>query len=64
VVHVDVSAYIALTDAMVDWQHVSARCFPGRDLIGYDFLSIPKKGFVPVSVKPASEAQLSDIVFQ
>jgi hypothetical protein len=56
VVHVDASAYITLANAMADWQHGGAQCLSRRDLIGYDFLSISKEGFVPVSVKPASEA--------
>jgi hypothetical protein len=64
VVHVDVSAYIALANAMADWQHGSARCLSGRDIIGYDFLSVSKEGFVPVSVKLAFEARLGNIVFQ
>jgi hypothetical protein len=64
VVHADVSSYIALADATADWQHGSARCLSGRDLTGYVFLSISKKGFVPMSVKPASEAQLGNVVFQ
>jgi hypothetical protein len=63
VVHADASANIALADAMADWQHGNARCFSGRDLIGYDFLSISKEGFVPISVKSTSEARLSNVVF-
>jgi hypothetical protein len=58
-----VHAYIALADATADWQHRGARCLSGRDLIGYDFLSISKEGFVPVSVKPTSEARFSNVVF-
>jgi hypothetical protein len=50
VVHVDALAYIALTDASTDWQHGSARYLSGRDISGYDFLSITKDEFVPVSV--------------
>jgi hypothetical protein len=64
VVHVDTLAYIALADAMVDWQHGSAQCLMEKDLIGYDFLSISKEGFVSVSIKPTSEAWLSNVVFQ
>jgi hypothetical protein len=64
VVHVDVSAYIALADAMAERQHGGAQCLSRRDLIGYDFLSVSKEGFVPVSVKPASEARLGNVVFQ
>jgi hypothetical protein len=55
IVHTDASAYIALVNATVDWQHGSAQCLSGKDLTGYDFFSISKDGFVPVSVQPASE---------
>jgi hypothetical protein len=64
VVHADASAYIALGDAMADWQHGGAQCLLGRDLTGYDILSISKEGFVPVSVKLASEASLGNVVIQ
>jgi hypothetical protein len=56
VVHADVSVYIALADAMADWQHGSTQCLSGKDLSSYDFLSVSKDGFMPVSVTPASEA--------
>jgi hypothetical protein len=61
---VDTSAYIALSDAMADWQHGGAQCLSGRDLIGYDFLSVSMEGFVPMFVKLAFEARLSNVVFQ
>jgi hypothetical protein len=64
VVHADVSSYSALADAMADWQHGSSRCLSGKDLTGYVFLSVSKEGFVPMSVKLASEAQLGNVVFQ
>jgi hypothetical protein len=64
VVHVDALAYIALADVTADWQHGSTQCLSGNDLTGYDFLSVSKEGFVPVSVKSASEAWLSNVVFQ
>jgi hypothetical protein len=64
VVHADASTYIALADAMADWQHGGAQCLSGMDLTGYDFLSISKEGFVPVSIKPAFEARLGNVVFQ
>jgi hypothetical protein len=63
VVHADASAYIALANAMPDWQHGSVQYLSGKDLTGYDFLSISKERFVPVSIKPASEAQLGNVVF-
>jgi hypothetical protein len=64
VVHANASAYIALANTTADWQHGSAQCLSGKDLTSYDFLSISKEGFVPVSVKPTSEAQLVNVVFQ
>jgi hypothetical protein len=64
VVHADASAYIALADTTANWHHRSARCLSGRDLTSYDFLSVSKEGFVPVFVKLAFEARLSNIVFQ
>jgi hypothetical protein len=63
VVHTDESAYITLADATADWQHGSAPCLSEKDLIGYDFLSISKEGFVPVFVKLASEAWLGNVLF-
>jgi hypothetical protein len=61
---VDASSYIALADAMTDWQHGGDQCLSGRDLTCYDFLSISNEGFVPVSVKPAFKARLGNVVFQ
>jgi hypothetical protein len=60
----DALAYIALADATVDWQHGGAQCLSGRDLTCYNFLSISKERFVPMSIKPASEARLGNVVFQ
>jgi hypothetical protein len=63
-VHADASTYIAVADTTADWQHGSAQCLSGKDLAGYDFLSVAKDGFVHVSVKPAFESWLGNIVFQ
>jgi hypothetical protein len=27
-------------------------CLSGKDMIGYDYISVGKDGFVPISVKP------------
>jgi hypothetical protein len=51
-------------DAMADWQHGIAQCLSRKDLAGYDFLSVSKDDFIHVSVKPASKARLSNVVFQ
>jgi hypothetical protein len=56
-------AYITLADATANWHHGSVQCLSGKHLTVYDFLSISKEGFVPVFVKPASEAQLGNVVF-
>jgi hypothetical protein len=64
VVHADTLAYIALADATANWQHGSAQCLSGMNLTCYDFLSISMERFVPVSVTPASEAWLGNVVFQ
>jgi hypothetical protein len=64
VVHADVLAYIALANATVDGQHESAQCLSRKDLTCYEFLSVSKDGFVPVSVNMASEARLGNVVFQ
>jgi hypothetical protein len=64
VVHEDTSAYIALVDESTDWQHESAQCLLGRDISEYDFLSITKDGFVPISVQSTSKSQLGVVGFQ
>ena len=52
IVRADDSAFIALAEAPVDWQHPNATCLSGRDLSEFDFLSATRDGFVPVSMKP------------
>jgi hypothetical protein len=64
VVHTDASAYIALADVMADWQHRSTQCLSGKDLTGYDFLSVSKDGFVPVFMQSTSGTRLGGVVFQ
>jgi hypothetical protein len=57
-VHADASAYIALAYAMAHGRLAAwERPVPvGKDLTYYDFLSVTKEGFVPMSMQPASEA--------
>jgi hypothetical protein len=64
VVHVDASTYIALADAMADWQHWSTQWLSGKDLTGYNFLSVSRDGFVPMAVQPTSETRLEGVAFQ
>jgi hypothetical protein len=63
-VYADASTYIALANAMINWHHGSVQCMSGKDLVGYDFLSVSKDEFGPLFVKSASEARLDNIVFQ
>jgi hypothetical protein len=61
---VDVSASIAITDAMTDWQHGSTQCLSEKDLTSYDFFSVSKDGFMSVSVQLIFETRLRGVVFQ
>jgi hypothetical protein len=60
----DALAYIALADTAANWQHGSTQCLSEKDLISYDFLSVTKDGFVPMSVQPAFDARLGNVIFQ
>jgi hypothetical protein len=51
-VHVDVSACIAVADAPVLWTYETATCLTGVDFSNYQFISIDKKGFIPVMLEP------------
>jgi hypothetical protein len=44
---------IAVTVFHVNIQGGKMKCLTGRDLTGYDYVSVSKDGFVPISVKPA-----------
>jgi hypothetical protein len=50
-VHADVSAYIAVVDAPVLWTYETATCLTGVDFSDYQFISIDKKGFIPVMLE-------------
>jgi hypothetical protein len=42
--------------AVAEYQVVLGRkmeCLSGKDMTGYDYISVGKDGFVPISVKPA-----------
>jgi hypothetical protein len=45
VVHADASAYIALADVTVDWQHRSTQCLSVKDLTGYDLAHVCAANF-------------------
>jgi hypothetical protein len=53
VVQADEDVCIAVIESQVDIQGRKMECLTGRDLTGYNYVSIGKDGFVPISVKPA-----------
>ena len=52
VVHSDSSANVATTKAPTLRGHDAIACLSGRDLSSYEFISVTKLGFVPISLKP------------
>jgi hypothetical protein len=53
VVQADEDACIAVAESQVDIQEGNMNFLTGTDLMGYDYVSIGKDGFVPISVKSA-----------
>jgi hypothetical protein len=51
VVQADEDVCIAMTESQVDIQGGKMKCLISRDLLGYDYVSISKDGFVSISVK-------------
>jgi hypothetical protein len=52
--HADVSACVATTDSL-SWSHYNIKCLSGQDISDYDFVSVSKDSFIPVSVKPVDD---------
>ena len=52
VVHSDSLADVAMADAPSLKGHDAIACLFGRDLSSYEFISVTKLGFVPISLKP------------
>jgi hypothetical protein len=53
VVQADEDVCVAMTESQVNIQGGKMKCLTGRDLMVYDYVSISKDGFVPISVKSA-----------
>jgi hypothetical protein len=53
VVQADEYMCITVTESQVNIQGGKMKCLTNRDLMGYDYVSIGKDGFVLISVKPA-----------
>jgi hypothetical protein len=41
-----------MTDSQVNITGAKIECLSNKDLMGYDYISIGKDGFAPISVKP------------
>jgi hypothetical protein len=50
-VHADASAYISMANAPVLWTYKTATCLTGVDFSDYQFISIDKKGSIPVMLE-------------
>jgi hypothetical protein len=53
VVQADEEVCIAMVESQVDILGGKMECLSSKDLTGYDYISIGKDGFVPISVTPA-----------
>jgi hypothetical protein len=51
-VHVNALACIAMADAHVLWTYETATCLTRVDFSNYQYISIYKKGFIPVMLEP------------
>jgi hypothetical protein len=51
-VHADASACITVADALVLWTYDTSACLTGVDFYDYQFISIDRKGFIPVMLEP------------
>jgi hypothetical protein len=51
VVQADEDVCITVAESQVDIQEGNMKCLTSMDLTGYDYVSIDKDGFVPISVK-------------
>jgi hypothetical protein len=52
VVQADEEVCVAVAESQVDILGEKMECLSGKDLMGYDYISIGKDGFVSISVKP------------
>jgi hypothetical protein len=56
VVQANEEVCVAVAESQVDILGGKMECLSGKDLTGYDYNSVDKDGFVPISVKPAIDA--------
>jgi hypothetical protein len=51
-VHADASACIDVANAPILWTYETATCLTRVDFSDYQFISIDRKGFIPVMLEP------------
>jgi hypothetical protein len=51
-VQADEEVFVVAAESQVDILGGKMECLPGKELMGCDYISIGKDGFVPISVKP------------
>jgi hypothetical protein len=51
-VHADASACIVVVGAPILWTNETATCLKGVSFSNYQFISIDRKGFIPIIPKP------------
>jgi hypothetical protein len=56
VVQADEEVCVAVAESQVDILGGKMECLSGKDLMGYEYISVGKDGFIPISVKPAISA--------
>jgi hypothetical protein len=47
---------VAMIDVPMDMQNGNMGCLTGHDLTNYDYVSVGKDGFIPMSVKQTASA--------
>jgi hypothetical protein len=52
VVQADEVVCVAMAKSQVDILGGKMECLSDKDMMGYDYISVGKDGFVPISVKP------------
>jgi hypothetical protein len=52
VVQADEEVCVAMAKSQVDILGGKMECLSDKDMMGYDYISVDKDGFVPISVKP------------
>jgi hypothetical protein len=55
---------VAAAQAQSGGQEGGVACLFGRDLSGYDYVSVSKDGIMPISVKPTNITRLASISMQ